>query len=816
MRKTTSLVLFLCLIIALLAVGCGGGDGDSPTNPAPSMDLSAVDLGVQSSPPMGRIYVSGLPANKVAYEVVVLAAAGLDAFTLPLETPEEGLPWFAAPFHPAQPNSGGVIEVQVVGGTARSPKLSLELGALPEAPGRFAQYVASLREHIDQRARREGSSFDALYDQDIADVPSRLLPLKFAQSAVDDQNSPNCLARIAERTSTYLDADKLDLLDRMFGFANIDSVVRADIDHMTGLTDPDLVWPDTQSLNKACITVGPATINAAQLSDGMQKAWAAKIATDPNGAPGKILAATGLALGAAAFVPGLAPVAAVAGAGLWAYQTAREFTANTYPSSFVTLDFQLEDEVFTEDFDGLSHWTDVMVTAKSNGWIADKAIFNGVMQLVGYGLGKVGANTIANSEQLGAAALTDVTMSVGFYLDDQPSGVVELCPQQWQVDITGLPYSRGEAVIGRVSTSDFQEIRPLMIGADVIRVSAAKEAFGYLTVHAEKTVETRQIQVTAVPSSIVVHTPGEIVNITATLTDAEIQTLNWVTEKGSWNDGSGTATNTPGTRPLLTPPSPADYPFLVTVESLSRQGLRSEGTPPRQDIVTVSYQTGFITVSPGYACVANGESETYTADVQGLDNTAVTWSLVPVAGGGSVIGSISNTGVYSAPAGGTAKMLVVATSQEVAAIQGQAELDVGACTCNFELVIDAAGVWSGDYAAHFWATDFTPFTLAFEVRDGASEQIGTIQIFQGDKPGPGQTGSYDCIFGWGTPGGTWVATNTEGTSATLEVSKNTEAMMQATVTGVAMSPVNGQALLRSFHMTIRSGNAASDGALCGE
>ena len=138
--------------------------------------------------------------------------------------------WFDAPFHPFAPNDGGAIRLLITDGNLRSREQDLELGSLPSSPGSFARFVTVLREHIDQRAQLEGSSFDALAATSFDDLDLRFMQLKAAQSFVDDPNHANCLARIADGSSNYLDDEQLELLDSIFGFAPIDSLVQADID----------------------------------------------------------------------------------------------------------------------------------------------------------------------------------------------------------------------------------------------------------------------------------------------------------------------------------------------------------------------------------------------------------------------------------------------------------------------------------------------------------------------------------------------------------------------------------------------------------
>jgi hypothetical protein len=58
-----------------------------------------------------------------------------------------------------------------------------------------------------------------------------------------------------------------------------------------------------------------------------------------------------------------------------------------------------------------------------------------------------------------------------------------------------------------------------------------------------------------------------------------------------------------------------------------------------------------IMVSPsGYFTIAVKQSLQFTANVTGLSNTAVTWSVAGVTGGNATAGTITSTGLYTAPA----------------------------------------------------------------------------------------------------------------------------------------------------------------------
>src|SRR5271165_2738966 len=65
-------------------------------------------------------------------------------------------------------------------------------------------------------------------------------------------------------------------------------------------------------------------------------------------------------------------------------------------------------------------------------------------------------------------------------------------------------------------------------------------------------------------------------------------------------------------------------------------------------IAGLSAQT--ITITPGYTSIGVNQSLQYTATVTGLANTKVTWEVSSVVGGNKTLGTITQTGLYTAPA----------------------------------------------------------------------------------------------------------------------------------------------------------------------
>src|SRR5205807_2294150 len=56
-----------------------------------------------------------------------------------------------------------------------------------------------------------------------------------------------------------------------------------------------------------------------------------------------------------------------------------------------------------------------------------------------------------------------------------------------------------------------------------------------------------------------------------------------------------------------------------------------------------------VTASPTSATVAPGGTQQFTAMVQNTSNTAVTWQVNGMTGGNATVGTISSSGLYTAP-----------------------------------------------------------------------------------------------------------------------------------------------------------------------
>jgi hypothetical protein len=104
---------------------------------------------------------------------------------------------------------------------------------------------------------------------------------------------------------------------------------------------------------------------------------------------------------------------------------------------------------------------------------------------------------------------------------------------------------------------------------------------------------------------------------------------------------------------FYTAPSIINGPQTVTVTATNPSNSAQSGTATVTLLSTVA-----ITTAPATASLTSGQTQQFTATVTGASNSAVTWSLNPS------VGTISNTGLYTAPSNFTTSQTisVIATS----------------------------------------------------------------------------------------------------------------------------------------------------------
>jgi hypothetical protein len=108
---------------------------------------------------------------------------------------------------------------------------------------------------------------------------------------------------------------------------------------------------------------------------------------------------------------------------------------------------------------------------------------------------------------------------------------------------------------------------------------------------------------------------------------------------------------------LYTAPLFAPSPATVTVTAVSVADPSKSGSAT----VTITPPVS-VSVSPAVATVFAGNTQQFSAGVQGTSNTSVTWQMIL---SGTEIGSISNSGLYTAPTTVSAPTIVVISATSV-------------------------------------------------------------------------------------------------------------------------------------------------------
>jgi len=150
------------------------------------------------------------------------------------------------------------------------------------------------------------------------------------------------------------------------------------------------------------------------------------------------------------------------------------------------------------------------------------------------------------------------------------------------------------------------------------------------------------ITITVLPASANVS-PGASQQFTATVTGTTNTAVTWqVNGATGGNSTVGTITNTG----FYTAPGSIPNPATVTVKAVSSANTPDSGS----SMVTIASQSNStVAVSPVAVSLEIFTMQQFSATINGQPSTAVTWQVDGVAGGGTTTGTISPSGLYSAP-----------------------------------------------------------------------------------------------------------------------------------------------------------------------
>jgi hypothetical protein len=194
---------------------------------------------------------------------------------------------------------------------------------------------------------------------------------------------------------------------------------------------------------------------------------------------------------------------------------------------------------------------------------------------------------------------------------------------------------------GTVSQSGLYRAPANAPNPPTVTIKATSVADPAASGQATATIVTGQA-LTISPTSAVVKLGGQV-QFTASLKGSTSGVVNWSI---SGSGCAGIACGSIDSTGLYTAPKTAPTPptVAVTATLLSNPAISASATVTIQGPTTVH-----VSISPSSAELKTGAQKQFTASVTGTSNTAVKWSLNGYGCAGSTCGSISSTGLYTAP-----------------------------------------------------------------------------------------------------------------------------------------------------------------------
>jgi len=191
------------------------------------------------------------------------------------------------------------------------------------------------------------------------------------------------------------------------------------------------------------------------------------------------------------------------------------------------------------------------------------------------------------------------------------------------------------------------------------------------------------LEVTISPTSAIIAQSGQQ-QFTAHVTGSPNTAVKWkVTGTGCTTTSCGTiATGGLYTAPATIPKSPKATVTATTV-----------ATPAKSASVVVTIESAAsvsVAISPSSASVSLGGHQQYSAIVKGSTNTAVKWTVAGTGCTGSACGSISATGLYTAPINFPNSSKVTITAKAIAAPSRSASAIVTLVAASSQLSVTPA------------------------------------------------------------------------------------------------------------------------------
>ncbi|MGO9454291.1 MAG: hypothetical protein ACLQDV_25075 [Candidatus Binataceae bacterium] len=152
-----------------------------------------------------------------------------------------------------------------------------------------------------------------------------------------------------------------------------------------------------------------------------------------------------------------------------------------------------------------------------------------------------------------------------------------------------------------------------------------------------------------------------------------------------------------------------------------------------------SVAVGDISLTPASATIAPGGTQQFTATIQGFSKAAINWSVNKVSGGNSTVGTISSSGLYTAPAQ-TGTYTIVATSAADSSVTASATVAVFTLSVSPSTATIALSA-TEQFTASAQGLSTPVFSWSVDTIAGGNSTVGTITT-AGLYTAPAQPGTH--------------------------------------------------------------------------
>jgi hypothetical protein len=220
---------------------------------------------------------------------------------------------------------------------------------------------------------------------------------------------------------------------------------------------------------------------------------------------------------------------------------------------------------------------------------------------------------------------------------------------------------------------------------------------------------------------------GQSLQLTASIWGTNDTTVNWLV---NGTQGGDSADGTVSPDGLYTAPTTVpDGPVTITAQSADVWSASANATVTVVAAIAAG-QTVSVSILPAGASLQVNQVEQFSATVSGTTDTAVNWLVDGIPGGNSAVGTITTSGVYTAPAEvPSIPVLVTAQSDSQVAASASAAISITPASVSVSISPTNSSVAVGQsqqFSASVYGASNTAVNWLVSGVLGGNSSVGTI------------------------------------------------------------------------------------------